>query len=146
MSMYSAIEDAYKVFVYNDLHSFLVNNIAKLSFILVRLVNNTWKNISNDSSYNVQIGCNRFADIFKLYTNASANFSRIAIYAIGPLDYGTTSYSTTKHVTLVPLFYPSDLSNCADIDDHTDESKALYVRGFNNSVRLVSGTAEIWYK
>ena len=72
--------------------------------------------------------------------------SRIAIYAIGPLDYGTTGYSTTKHVTLVPLFYPSDLNNCADIDDHTDESKALYVRGFNNSVRLVSGTAEIWYK
>ena len=146
MSLNSAIEDAYKGFVYNDLHSFLVNNIAKLSFLLVRLVNNTWKNTSNDSSYNVQIGNSRYADIFKVYPNASANFSRIAIYAIGPLDYPAVSYSTTKKVTLIPLFYPSDLSSWAEIDDHTDESKALYVRGFNSSVRLVSGTAEIWYK
>ena len=146
MSLYSAIEDAYKGFVYNDLHSFLVNNIAKLSFLLVRLVNNTWKNISNDSSYNVQIGCDRYADIFKVYPNASANFSRIAIFAIGPLDYGTTSYSTTKNVTLIPLFYPLDHTYWPVIDDHTDESKALYVAGYNSSVRLVSGTAEIWYK
>ena len=146
MSLNSAIEDAYKGFVYNDLHSFLVNNIAKLSFLLVRLVNNTWKNTSNDSSYNVQIGNSRYADIFKVYPNASANFSRIAIYAIGPLDYPAVSYSTIKSVTLVPLFYPSDLGSWAEIDDHTDESKALYVQGFNSSVRLVSGTAEIWYK
>ena len=146
MSLDSAIEDAYKRFVYNDLHSFLVNNIAKLSFLLVRLVNNTWKNTSNNSSYNVQIGNSHYADIFKVYPNASANFSRIAIYAIGPLDYPAVSYSTTKRVTLVPLFYPSDLSSRAEIDDHTDESKALYVRGSDTSVRLVSGTAEIWYK
>ena len=146
MSLNSAIEDAYKGFVYNDLHSFLVNNMAKLSFLLVRLVNNTWKNTSNDSNYNVQIGNSRYADICKVYPNASANFSRIAIYAIGPLDYAAVSYSTTTSVTLIPLFYSSDLSNCAVIDDHTDESKALYVRGFNSSVRLVSGTAEIWYK
>ena len=145
MSLDSAIEDAYKGFVYNDLHSFLVNNIAKLSFLLVRLVNNTWKNTSNDSSHNVWIG-NSLADIFKLYPNTSANFSRIAIFAIGPLDYAATSYSTTTSVTLVPLFYPSDRNNWAEIDDHTDESKALYVAGFDSSVRLVSGTAEIWYK
>ena len=146
MSLYSAIEDAYKGFVYNDLHSFLVNNIAKLSFLLVRLVNNTWKNTSNDSSYNVQIGNSRYADIFKVYPNASANFSRIAIYAIGPLDYPAVSYSTIKSVTLVPLFYPSDLGSWAEIDDHNDENKALYVRGYMSSLRLVSGTAEIWYK
>ena len=146
MSLYSAIEDAYKGFVYNDLHSFLVNNVAKLSFLLVRLVNNTWKNTSADSSYNVQIGNSRYADIFKVYPNASANFSRIAIYAIGPLVYDAVDYSTTKSITLIPLFYPSDLSSRAEIDDHTDESKALYVRGYMNSLRLVSGTAEIWYK
>ena len=147
MSLDSAIEDAYKGFVYNDLHSFLVNNMAKLSFLLVRLVNNTWKNTSNDSDYNVTIGSSsRSVGIFKVYPNASANFSRIAIYAIGPLDYAAVSYSTTTSVTLVPLFYPSDLSSLAEIDDNTDESKALYVRGFNSSVRLVSGTAEIWYK
>ena len=147
MSLDSAIEDAYKGFVYNDLHSFLVNNMAKLSFLLVRLVNNTWKNTSNDSDYNVTIGSSsRSVGIFKVYPNASVNFSRIAIYAIGPLDYAAVSYSTTTSVTLVPLFYPSDLSSLAEIDDNTDESKALYVRGFNSSVRLVSGTAEIWYK
>lgn len=145
MSLDSAIEDAYKGFVYNDLHSFLVNNMAKLSFLLVRLVNNTWKNTSNDSSHNVWIG-DSLADIFKLYPNTSANFSRIAIFAIGPLDYAATGYSTTKSVTLVPLFYPSDLGSWPVIDDHNDESKALYVAGFDSSVRLVSGTAEIWYK
>lgn len=145
MSLYSAIEDAYEGFVYNDLHSFLVNNIAKLSFLLVRLVNNTWKNTSNDSSHNVWIG-GPLADIFKLYPNTSANFSRIAIFAIGPLDYAATSYSTTKNVKLVPLFYPSGIDSWPVIDDHNDESKALYVAGFDSSVRLVSGTAEIWYK
>ena len=146
MSLNSAIEDAYKGFVYNDLHSFLVNNMAKLSFLLVRLVNNTWKNTSNDSSYNVQIGNSHYANIFKVYPNASANFSRIAIYTIGPLDYAAVSYSTTTSVTLVPLFYPSERSYWAAIDNHTDESKALYVRGQDTGVRLVSGTAEIWYK
>lgn len=146
MSLDSAIEDAYKGFVYNDLHSFLVNNIAKLSFLLVRLVNNTWKNISNDTGYNVKIGNNNTVEIFKMYPNASANFSRIAIYAIGPLDYAAVSYSTTTTVKLIPLFYSSDFSYWSSIDDHTDESKALYVRGSVADVRLVSGTAEIWYK
>lgn len=145
MSLNSAIEDAYKGFVYNDLHSFLVNNMAKLSFLLVRLVNNTWKNTS-DAAYNVQIGNSYYAGIFKVYPNTSANFSRIAIYTIGPLDYAAVSYSTITSVTLIPLFYQSDSIHCAVIDDHTDESKALYVRGSDTSVRLVSGTAEIWYK
>ena len=143
MSLDSAIEDAYKGFVYNDLHSFLVNNMAKLSFLLVRLVNNTWKNTSADSSYDVRI---QSSSLFKVYPNASANFSRIAIYAIGPLDYATVSYSTTKSVALVPLFYPYDYNDRTEIDDHTDESKALHVVGQNSSLRLVSGTAEIWYK
>ena len=147
MSLDSAIEDAYKGFVYNDLHSFLVNNMAKLSFLLVRLVNNTWKNTSGDSSYDVAIGSgSRHASIFKVYPNASANFSRIAIFAIGPLDYAAVSYSTTKSVTLIPLFYPYDYSNWPVIDDNTDESKALYVSRYASSLRLVSGTAEIWYK
>ena len=147
MSLNSAIEDAYKGFVYNDLHSFLVNNIAKLSFLLVRLVNNTWKNTSGDSSYNVVIvGGSRSSDIFKVYPNASANFSRIAIFAIGPLDYAAVSYSTTTSVTLIPLFYPSGINDWPVIDDHNDESKALRVSGYMSSLRLVSGTAEIWYK
>ena len=94
----------------------------------------------------MQIGNDRYADIFKLYPNTSANFSRIAIYAIGPLAYDAVSYSTTKSVTLIPLFYQSDSIHWAVIDDHADESKALYVRGQDTSVRLVSGTAEIWYK
>ena len=145
MSLNSAIEDAYKGFVYNDLHSFLVNNMAKLSFLLVRLVNNTWKNTS-DAAHTVQIGNSYYADIFKVYPNASASFSRIAIYTIGPLDYAAVSYSTIASVTLIPLFYPYGYSYQTVIDDHTDESKALYVRGSDTSVRLVSGTAEIWYK
>lgn len=146
MSLLPAIEDAYKGFVYNDLHSFLVNNIAKLSFLLVRLVNNTWKNISNDTGYNVLIGHDNSVETFKMYPNTSANFSRIAIYAIGPLDYAATSYSTTTTVKLIPLFYSSDHNYWSAINDNTDESKALYVRGSATDVRLVSGTAEIWYK
>ena len=141
MSLQSAIGDAYYGFVYNDLYSFLVNNIAKLQYLMVLLANTTWKNISDDSNYTVQIGRSNFADIFRIAAAQSISFSRIAIFTIGSLDYGTY-----KSITLAPLFNPSNVNSYPTITDDSNENKALLVQGSTTSVRLVSGTAEIWYK